>query len=131
MMKRLRSLGAEARGGADRLSRLNLRSPWGSKLARSSQGFMERDDKRRHARAAIWGVARVTGPAFEHPEILAIRDLSHGGLGLSGGHPLAVGAGLDLDVRLFGEPMTLSGQVAWTAHGGGRSTMGVSLGRSA
>jgi CheY-like chemotaxis protein len=92
---------------------------------------MERDDKRRHARAAIWGVARLTGPACAYPEILAVRDLSPGGLGLTGGHPLAIGAGVDLDVRLFGQALTLSGQVAWSARGPAGPTMGIKLGESA
>lgn len=90
---------------------------------------MERDDKRRHARAAIWGVARVKGPACARPAILAVRDLSQGGLCLSGGRELRAGEEVALDVRVFGEAMTLTGQVAWSGRGGAGRTAGVALAR--
>jgi CheY-like chemotaxis protein len=92
---------------------------------------MDRDDKRRHSRAAIWGVARVTGPERERAEILAVRDLCRGGMGLFGGVPLTRGAPVDLDVRLFGESLRVGGRVAWVATGGGPAAMGIELDRDA
>jgi CheY-like chemotaxis protein len=89
------------------------------------------NDKRRHSRAAIWGVARVTGPDRERAEILAVRDLCPGGLGLIGGRPLPRGAAVDFDVRLFGESLSLGGRVAWVSPGAGPAAMGIALDRSA
>jgi CheY-like chemotaxis protein len=90
---------------------------------------MDSADKRRHARAAIRGVARLATGATESSELLAVRDLSPGGLGLTGAGHAELGARVELELRLFGESLTVAGRVAWIAEGT-HPGLGVALART-
>jgi hypothetical protein len=84
---------------------------------------MQREDKRRHVRAAIRGLARMTGGSGA---LLAVRDVSSSGVCLTGGDGARIGAPIDLEMRLFGEALNASGHVAWVGEGP-HPAMGVAL----
>jgi hypothetical protein len=74
---------------------------------------MHSDNKRRHARASIRGVARLDGAV----DLVSVRDLSAGGLGLVGGATRSIGAPIELEMRILGEAVVARGRVAWATEG--------------
>lgn len=85
------------------------------------------DQRRRHPRATLRGVARLASEDAA-TDLLAVRDLSAGGLRVAGSTSLAVGARVEIELRLFGEAIEARGRIAWSG-GPGHDALGVALDR--